>query len=171
MIYIVSDLILRMDKNWLNENRISQYTEEGIVLIDELETHLHIELQKKILPFLTEFFPHIQFIVTTHSPYILNSVANAKAYDLEKHMELDNLYMYKADDLAEGYFDADDFSNDMKKKFAEYARLVDAKDISDEERIKRAELRCQLKNALSKFPEGEARDMFEDIEKRRAAYD
>ena len=171
VIYIVSDLILRMDKNWLNENRISQYTEEGIVLIDELETHLHIELQKKILPFLTEFFPHIQFIVTTHSPYILNSVANAKAYDLEKHMELDNLYMYKADDLAEGYFDADDFSNDMKKKFAEYARLVDAKDISDEERIKRAELRCQLKNALSKFPEGEARDMFEDIEKRRAAYD
>ena len=171
VIYIVSDLILRMDKNWLNENRISQYTEEGIVLIDELETHLHIELQKKILPFLTEFFPHIQFIVTTHSPYILNSVANAKAYDLEKHMELDNLYMYKADDLAEGNFDADDFSNDMKKKFAEYARLVDAKDISDEERIKRAELRCQLKNALSKFPEGEARDMFEDIEKRRAAYD
>ena len=164
VIYIVSDLILRMDKNWLNENRISQYTEEGIVLIDELETHLHIELQKKILPFLTEFFPHIQFIVTTHSPYILNSVANAKAYDLEKHMELDNLYMYKADDLAEGYFDADDFSNDMKKKFAEYARLVDAKDISDEERIKRAELRCQLKNALSKFPEGEARDMFDDIE-------
>ena len=69
--------------------------------------------------------------------------------------------MYKADDLAEGYFDADDFSNDMKKKFAEYARLVDAKDISDEERIKRAELRCQLKNALSKFPEGEARDMFD----------
>lgn len=100
-------------------------------MIDELETHLHIELQKKILPFLTEFFPHIQFIVTTHSPYILNSIANARAYDLEKHMELDNAYMYKADDLAEGYFDVDDFSNDMKKKFAEYARLVDTKDIKE----------------------------------------
>mgnify|MGYP002554224146 CR=1 FL=1 len=174
VIYIVSDLILRMDKNWLNENRISQYTEEGIVLIDELETHLHIELQKKILPFLTEFFPHIQFIVTTHSPYILNSVANAKAYDLEKHMELDNLYMYKADDLA----DANEFEFlDLLKtgKIPEDCKCLIiptlSEDISDEERIKRAELRCQLKNALSKFPEGEARDMFEDIEKRRAAYD
>lgn len=65
VIYIVSDLILRMDKNWLNENRISQYTEEGIVLIDELETHLHIELQKKILPFLTEFF-HIYSLLLQH---------------------------------------------------------------------------------------------------------
>lgn len=83
-----SDLILRMDKNWLLDEEISQYNAQGIVLIDELETHLHIELQKKILPFLTKFFPNIQFIVTTHSPYILNSISNAKAYDLEKHVEL-----------------------------------------------------------------------------------
>lgn len=89
VIYIVSDLILRMDKNWLLGEEISQYNAQGIVLIDELETHLHIELQKKILPFLTEFFPNIQFIVTTHSPYILNSIFNAKAYDLEKHGELE----------------------------------------------------------------------------------
>lgn len=78
-----------MDKNWLLDEEISQYNAQGIVLIDELETHLHIELQKKILPFLTKFFPNIQFIVTTHSPYILNSISNAKAYDLEKHVELE----------------------------------------------------------------------------------
>ena len=80
-------MILRMDKNWLLGEEISQYNAQGIVLIDELETHLHIELQKKILPFLTEFFPNIQFIVTTHSPYILNSISNAKAYDLEEELE------------------------------------------------------------------------------------
>lgn len=74
---IISDLILRMDKNWLLKNHLSQYDIEGIVLIDELETHLHIELQKKILPFLTGFFPKIQFISSTHSPYILNSISNA----------------------------------------------------------------------------------------------
>ena len=79
VIYIVSDLILRMDRNWLLEDKISEYNYQGVVLIDELETHLHIELQKKILPFLTEFFPRIQFIVTTHSPYILNSISNAKS--------------------------------------------------------------------------------------------
>ena len=103
VIYMVSDLILRMDKNWLLKGSLSAYDIEGIVLIDELETHLHIELQKKILPFLTEFFPRIQFIVTTHSPYILNSISNAKAYDLERCVELENLSLYSSDGLAEGH--------------------------------------------------------------------
>ena len=54
-IQIVADLILRMEQNWLQKGSLSSYDTEGIVLIDELETHLHISLQKTILPFLTEF--------------------------------------------------------------------------------------------------------------------
>ena len=81
IIGIVADLILRMDRNWLLKGELSQYDVEGVVLIDELETHLHVELQRKILPFLTEFFPRIQFIITTHSAYILNSISNACIYD------------------------------------------------------------------------------------------
>lgn len=92
---------MRMDQNWLLRDKLSEYDIEGIVLIDELETHLHIELQKKIMPFLTEFFPRIQFIVTTHSPYILNSISNAKAYDLERCIEMENLSAYSSDRLAE----------------------------------------------------------------------
>lgn len=88
IIGIVADLILRMDRNWLLKGELSQYDVEGIVLIDELETHLHVELQRKILPFLTEFFPRIQFIITTHSAYILNSISNACIYDLEKQVRL-----------------------------------------------------------------------------------
>ncbi|MCL1981845.1 MAG: ATP-binding protein, partial [Clostridiales bacterium] len=56
----------------------------GLVLIDELESHLHVRLQKHVLPFLTELLPGIQFIVATHSPYVLNSVANAVVYDMDK---------------------------------------------------------------------------------------
>lgn len=115
VIQIVSDLILRMDKNWLLGDEISQYDTEGIVLIDEIETHLHIGLQKKIMPFLTQFFPKIQFIVTTHSPYILNSLSNAKVYDLENGMELEDLSAYSSDELAEGYFGADEYSEQIKK--------------------------------------------------------
>ncbi len=51
VIQIVSDLILRMDRNWLLGDKISQYDIEGIVLIDEIETHLHIALQKKLCHF------------------------------------------------------------------------------------------------------------------------
>lgn len=46
----------------------------GIVLIDEVELHLHPSWQQTVLPTLMEIFPNIQFIVTTHSPQILTSV-------------------------------------------------------------------------------------------------
>jgi len=42
----------------------------GVVLIDEVEAHLHVSWQRRIGPWLCEHFPRIQFIVTTHSPYI-----------------------------------------------------------------------------------------------------
>ncbi|MEH0423554.1 AAA family ATPase [Streptomyces sp. B21-083] len=42
----------------------------GVVIIDEIDAHLHVSWQRRIGPWLTGHFPHIQFIVTTHSPYI-----------------------------------------------------------------------------------------------------
>ena len=170
VIYIVSDLILRMDKNWLLEDKISEYDYQGIVLIDELETHLHIELQKKIFPFLTKFFPKIQFIVTTHSPYILNSISNAKAYDLERQVELDNLSGFSSDDLAEGYFEADAYSDELKNSLNRYEELCFRKDLTEEERAERAEIRIRFKNISSELS-GAAKERFEDIERRRKAHD
>ena len=87
VIEILADLMLRMENDWLkNKDTMNLCDKQGIVLIDELETHLHVELQKKILPALVTIFPNIQFIVTTHSPYVLSSVDNAVGYDLE-HQE------------------------------------------------------------------------------------
>lgn len=47
----------------------------GIVLIDEVELHLHPSWQQTVLPRLMEIFPQVQFIVTTHSPQVLTSIA------------------------------------------------------------------------------------------------
>lgn len=44
---------------------------KGIVVIDEVELHLHSNLQKEILPTLIKLFPKVQFIITTHSPLFL----------------------------------------------------------------------------------------------------
>lgn len=44
---------------------------KGIVVIDEVELHLHSNLQKEILPSLIKLFPKVQFIITTHSPLFL----------------------------------------------------------------------------------------------------
>jgi ABC-type cobalamin/Fe3+-siderophores transport system ATPase subunit len=56
----------------------------GVVLIDEIETHLHIRLQEQVLPFLTATFPTFQFVVATHSPAVIASVPDAVVYDLGK---------------------------------------------------------------------------------------
>ncbi|MEV7859939.1 AAA family ATPase [Streptomyces hirsutus] len=45
----------------------------GVVLIDEVDAHLHVSWQRRIGPWLTAHFPAIQFLVTTHSPYICQS--------------------------------------------------------------------------------------------------
>lgn len=50
---------------------------EGIVLIDEIDLHLHPQWQSEIATALTATFPNIQFIVTTHSPHVINSVPTA----------------------------------------------------------------------------------------------
>ncbi|MDP9793453.1 energy-coupling factor transporter ATP-binding protein EcfA2 [Catenuloplanes nepalensis] len=47
----------------------------GVVLIDEIDVHLHVSWQKRIGPWLVEHFPNIQFIVTSHSPYICQSAS------------------------------------------------------------------------------------------------
>lgn len=82
---IVVDLIIRMESQ--TERRFD-FSVAGIVLIDEIETHLHLELQRKILDLLTSIFPNIQFIMSTHSPFIINSVDNAVIYDLERNFWL-----------------------------------------------------------------------------------
>ncbi|WP_122761200.1 AAA family ATPase [Pseudomonas viridiflava] len=46
---------------------------EGVILIDELELHLHPEWQAKISSILTHAFPNAQFITTTHSPHIIQA--------------------------------------------------------------------------------------------------
>lgn len=166
IIGIVADLILRMDRNWLLKGELSQYDVEGVVLIDELETHLHVELQRKILPFLTEFFPRVQFIITTHSAYILNSISNACIYDLEKQVRFADLSSYSADEIAEGYFDAQNYSATMQDKILRYQHLVKQEELSDSEKAERAQLRIELKTA-NKLLEEDISDEFNRIEEKK----
>lgn len=56
----------------LNSSTYSSFQDiEGIVIIDEIDLHLHPDLQGNILPKLIKLFPKIQFIITTHSPLFL----------------------------------------------------------------------------------------------------
>ena len=58
---------------------------KGIVVIDEIELHLHPSMQADILPKLIDLFPKVQFIITTHSPLFLlgmDKVLGKDSYDL-----------------------------------------------------------------------------------------
>ncbi len=139
---IILDIIMRMQNQ---TQRSFDFNLPGIVLIDEIETHLHLELQKNIMPFLTTIFPNIQFIVTSHSPFILNSIRNVVIYDLEKNLLVENgLDNVPYDGIVEGYFGADKLSDALKKKFEKYKTLVKKKCLSDEELNEVAELELYL---------------------------
>ena len=163
---ILSDLIMRMDQNWLHTNQLSEYNKEGVVLIDEVETHLHIELQRKILPFLTKFFPRLQFIVSTHSPYVLTSLSNVVVYDLERQVMLSDLSEYSTDDVANGFFEAESYSVELEETLNRYKELLLKPDISDDERAERADLRIKLKNIPGEFGRS-IRAEFDTLEQER----
>jgi predicted ATP-binding protein involved in virulence len=57
---------------------------EGVVLIDEIELHLHPAWQREVIPALTRTFPNCQFIVTTHSPQVVSQVKPEGIYLLER---------------------------------------------------------------------------------------
>ncbi len=139
---IVLDLMMRMQ----NQTRRSfSFHLPGIVLIDEIETHLHLELQKNIMPMLTFIFPNIQFIVTSHSPFILNSLENAVIYDLESRLLVrEGLENIPYDGIVEGYFGADKLSKILKRKFERYKELTEKERLSDDELNEIAELELYL---------------------------
>ena len=135
---IIGDLIMRMEAQ-------RRYDIEGLVLIDEIESHLHVELQKKIVPILMKLFPNIQFILTTHSPFILNSTPNAVVYDLENStLVKDGLTNLPYEGIVEGYFGVDLLSQELRKKFDEYRTLVNKPELTDADFARIAELELYL---------------------------
>lgn len=145
VIAIITELILRMD-----QSGYQTYDQQGVVLIDEIETHLHVDLQKKILPFLCDFFPKIQFIVATHSPFVIQSVENAVICDLEKRIVTSDLSGYSYDTLIETYFKVDQYSDDVKEKLVIYEQLLLNPDRSDEEQETYRDLRLYF-SGLPKY--------------------
>ena len=61
--------------------------EEAVVLVDELDLHLHPRWQRDIVPTLSKVFPRVQFIVTTHSPHVLQSMEDVNLYVLRRDAE------------------------------------------------------------------------------------
>ncbi|WP_367599278.1 AAA family ATPase [Pseudomonas fulva] len=136
-----SELILRCEYLGIEPAQLG-----GIVFIDELEAHLHVSLQRLILPFLNRSFPNIQYIITTHSPFILTSTDNAVIFDLTSNEVVEediSLYSYSA--VMQGLLGTKPTSIVLDQTIRKLSYLLDSKDDNIDE-IKN--LASKLKDSL-----------------------
>ncbi len=153
IISIITELVLRMESIGSGNYKLP-----GIVLIDEIETHLHVDLQKKILPFLNDFFPNLQFIVTTHSPFVLQSISNSVVCDLQNRAIVEDLSGYSYDALIESYFGSDKYSRSIKDKLQRFEELSMVSQLNDSDREEYLFLEKYLHNTPKHYaPELEAK--------------
>ena len=117
------ELIMRMQ----NDGATASFDQSGIVLIDEVETHLHVSLQKLILPFLTRLFQNIQFIVTTHSPFVLSSISDSVILDLDRGEVFNDFSGFSYEAVLEDFLDVDKYSIVLKEAIGNIERLVGEK--------------------------------------------
>jgi predicted ATP-binding protein involved in virulence len=121
----------------------------GIVLIDEIELHLHPKWQREIIPALTRTFPNCQFIVTTHSPQVLSQVKPEGIYILEKTDESvvvkrpESSFGRDSNRILEDLMGVSERPQEIKESLLELFRLIDAGNIEGAR-----QLRQQLANEI-----------------------
>ncbi len=115
----------------------------GLLLIDEAENHLHPKWQKTFLKSILSVFPNLQIIATTHSPFIVSSVENARIYvckSMKDHSILideTDLYSNKPIDevLASDVFETSAFSETITNLMTKRENAIINKDFAESEKI------------------------------------
>jgi len=118
----------------------------GIVLIDEIDLHLHPEWQLHILNDLTSVFGRIQFIVSTHAPLILSSLQDGEILSISdrKVYNFPNQYKRRPEQILKD-MNTSIASDDIEKALADYRLLIEAGKGKSEEAVA---LRKKLVSAL-----------------------
>ena len=129
--------ILQVFTDILMEIEISEFrpdTTSGFIIIDEIDAHLHTSLQKKVLPFFTQLFPNIQFIVSTHSPFVITSDENIVIYDLSSLKQISSdevdLRLYGAEILMESFLNVSAQSDWLDAKLQALTKEQDIKKLA-----------------------------------------
>ena len=98
---------------------------QGIVLIDEVEKHLHIKLQKEVLPVLFQLFPNVQFIVSSHSPFLTMGLADNEKLN-SQIIDLDNNGLIVPPQNTPIYMEAYESMLNENQRFADnYFKLLE----------------------------------------------
>ncbi|CAG35131.1 AAA family ATPase [Desulfotalea psychrophila] len=113
---LVGDIARRLAM--MNPGRQNPLEGEGIILIDEVDMHLHPRWQRTVLANLSKTFPHCQFVVSTHSPLVVSDMANTLCYSLDNGMlkEIKGLYGQDANQVLTIVMDTASRSEEIQEK-------------------------------------------------------
>lgn len=173
IIALVGDLIWRLMHTYSNSE--NPLLETGVVLIDELDIHLHPKWQRQIAGDLQRTFPNLQFIVTTHSPLVAAGAGKeAVTYQLEldeegktQIEEIKNIYAWSVNKILQSEaFDLESvFSIEIAAKIKEYYQLLGLSKRTEEEEVELNEIRPIIREAL-----GEEANELSSMEKKLDDY-
>lgn len=170
MLAMVGDIAQKASK--LNPQLGSRVLEEtqGIVIIDELDLHLHPLWQRRVVEDLRRTFPKLQFICTTHSPFIIQSLRSGEELIVLDGQPTANLGNISIEDIAEGIQQVPNTQvspryEEMVATAKDYLRTIDTAAESPEDQL--MHFKDQLASQLKPYADNPAFQAF--LEMKRVA--
>ncbi|MDJ0694871.1 AAA family ATPase [Mastigocoleus sp. MO_188.B34] len=115
----------------------------GIVLIDEIELHLHPQWQREIIPALSKTFPNCQFIVTTHSPQVISHVKPEGIHIIESTAEgivalkPENSFGRDTNCILEDLMEVPERPQEIKNSLQQLFKFIDEGDLEGAKQLRR----------------------------------
>jgi predicted ATP-binding protein involved in virulence len=125
------DYLMRASQvNW--KNATDAAVAPGLILVDEIDAHLHPEWQRRVMTIVSQLLPETYIIATTHSPFVLGSVDDAQIFQIYKdgagklqvNSSYDELYGYPADVVLEKKFVPSLYPPEVEGKLARLGELA-----------------------------------------------
>ena len=133
MMALVGDIARRLAM--MNQSLANPLQGDGIVLIDEVDLHLHPKWQRNLVRQLSETFPNCQFVLTTHSPLVISDAKDVLCYVLSdgELQECKGLYGLDANQVLLSVMDTDVRNTQIQQRldrlfeFLQDGKLAEAK--------------------------------------------
>ncbi len=175
MITWIVDLAANMYDRYPDSN--DPLAEPAVVLVDEIDLHMHPRWQREIMSYLTERFPNTQFIVTAHSPLIVQAAEDANIVVLKRegdHVIIDNdpesVRGWRVDQiLTSDLYDLDSARSPEIQKLLDERRKILSKSELTKKDIKKVK---ELESEIGFLPSGETEEEIKamDVIKRAADF-
>ncbi len=153
---------------------------QGIVLIEEVDLHLHPVWQQQVIPLLQKCFPNLQFIGSTHSPMTAGGANDGDIILLDYHkgkidirQDLPSIKGWRADQILTGPLFGLESTRDLstQQKLEQYTQLLELAELSPQQEKKLRELEKELGHLIPSAGETETqREAFRMIEETMQAY-